>query len=135
MPVRGKDRSRWLNFGVLVIPAMVLTTGLFLLCLRLGWAKQATWPLIIWINALMAMPLIIQPLRARALAAHQQYQRLTLVLGMSTVGAVRLIYWPLLRPVVLWALALAAVLSLGDMGVAALACRLFNGRYWGQRPG
>lgn len=120
MPVRGKDRSRWLNFGVLVIPAMVLTTGLFLLCLRLGWAKQATWPLIIWINALMAMPLIIQPLRARALAAQQQYQRLTRVLGLSTVTAVRLIYWPLLRPVVLWALALAAVLSLGDMGVAAL---------------
>lgn len=120
MPSRQPDRSRWLNFGVLVIPAMVLTTGLFLLCLRLGWAQIATWPLIVWINALMAMPLIIQPLRARALAAHQQYQRLTRVLGLSNRTAIRLIYWPLMRPVLGWALALAAVLSLGDMGVAAL---------------
>ncbi|GGX39420.1 ABC transporter permease subunit [Saccharospirillum salsuginis] len=113
-------RSRWLDFGVLVIPAMVLTTGLFLLCLRLGWAREATWPLIIWVNALMAMPLILQPLKARIQAAHSQYHRLTRVLGMRTWPVLRLVYWPLVRPVMLWALALSAVLSLGDMGVAAL---------------
>ncbi|MHA7879000.1 MAG: ABC transporter permease subunit [Saccharospirillum sp.] len=118
--IAGHSRARWLNFGVLVIPAMVLTTGLFLLCLRLGWARQATWPLIIWINALMAMPLIVQPLTARTQAARAQYQRLTRVLGFSTGQALRWVYWPLLRPVLIWALALAAVLSLGDMGVAAL---------------
>lgn len=116
--------TRWLNFGVLVIPAMVLTTGLFLLCLRLGWARQATWPLIIWINALMAMPLILQPLKVRAQAAHGQYQRLTRVLGMPVVASLRLVYWPLLRPAVYWALALSGVLSLGDMGVAALVGHL-----------
>ncbi|WP_108125097.1 ABC transporter permease subunit [Saccharospirillum mangrovi] len=120
LPSDKPERSRWLNFGVLIIPTMVLTTGLFLLCLRLGWASRATWPLIIWINALMAMPLIIQPLRARALAAQQQYRRLTRVLGLTTWTALRLVYWPLLQPVVVWALALSAVLSLGDMGVAAL---------------
>lgn len=112
--------ARWLNFGVLVIPAMVMTTGLFLLCLRLGWARQATWPLVIWINALMAMPLIVQPLTARSQVARAQYQRLIRVLGFSVFQAIRWVYWPLLRPVLIWALALAAVLSLGDMGVAAL---------------
>lgn len=122
----GRDTalSRWLNFGVLVIPAMVLTTGLFLLCLRLGWARQATWPLIIWINALMAMPLILQPLQSRALAARSQYQRLTRVLGMPMLASLRLVYWPLLRPAIYWALGLSAVLSLGDLGVAALVGHL-----------
>lgn len=115
-----KWSSRWLDFGVLMIPAMVLTTGLFLLCLRLGWAREATWPLIIWMNALMAMPLILQPLKARIGAAYGQYHRLTRVLGMRRGAVLRLVYWPLIRPVLLWALALSAVLSLGDMGVAAL---------------
>lgn len=119
-----RRRSLWLDFGVLVMPAMVLTTGLFLLCLRLGWARQSTWPLIIWINALMAMPLILQPIKARTAAARNQYQRLTRVLGLSRWGAVRFVYWPVLWPVLIWALALSAVLSLGDMGVAALVGQL-----------
>jgi thiamine transport system permease protein len=119
-----RRRSLWLDFGVLVMPAMVLTTGLFLLCLRLGWARQATWPLIIWINALMAMPLILQPVKARMAAARNQYQRLTRVLGLTRWGLVRFVYWPVLWPVLVWALALSAVLSLGDMGVAALVGQL-----------
>lgn len=119
-----RRRSVWLDFGVLVMPAMVLTTGLFLLCLRLGWARQATWPLIIWINALMAMPLILQPIKARTASARNQYQRLTRVLGLTRWAALRFIYWPVLWPVLVWALALSAVLSLGDMGVAALVGQL-----------
>lgn len=119
-----RRRSLWLDFGVLVMPAMVLTTGLFLLCLRLGWARQATWPLIIWINALMAMPLILQPIKARMAAARNQYQRLTRVLGLSRWAVLRFVYWPVLWPVLIWALALSAVLSLGDMGVAALVGQL-----------
>ncbi len=117
---RSGRHAHWLDFGVLVIPAMVLTTGLFLLCLRLGWAREATWPLIIWVNALMAMPLIVQPLKARIRTAHAQYHRLVRTLGMPWHTVIQLVYWPLVRSVLLWALALSAVLSLGDMGVAAL---------------
>jgi thiamine transport system permease protein len=111
---------RFLDFGLLVMPIMVITTGLFLLALRLNIAFKITGLLIIWLNGLMAMPLIVSPLASRVKVFRARYDHLALSLDMSSWAQFRLIYWPALRATLPWCLTLAIVLSVGDLGIAAL---------------
>lgn len=112
--------ARFLDFGLLILPMMVITTGLFLVALRYGIAFKVTFVLIVWLNALMAMPLILNPIQQRIRRARQKYDRLVSVLHMNAWQRWRIVYWPAVAPVFPWAFALSLVLSLGDLGVAAL---------------
>lgn len=112
--------TRMLDFGLLVLPTMVITTGLFLLSLRFGIAFKITHGLIIWLNGLMAMPLILSPLKARVEVYRAQYSRLIAVLNMTPWQSFRFIYWPAIRSILPWAVSLSMVLSVGDLGVAVL---------------
>lgn len=112
--------NQLLDFGVLVLPTMVITTGLFLVALRAGIAFQVTWLFIIWMNALMALPIISSPVHSKISAVHARYHQQVTVIGMSRLASLRYIYWPHLRPVLGWVMMLSMVLSVGDLGVAAL---------------
>ncbi|EAR10170.1 ABC transporter permease subunit [Reinekea blandensis] len=112
--------TRFLDFGLLVLPMMVITTGLLLLTLKLHIAFKMTFFLIIWLNALMAMPLIITPLQSRIQLYHRRYQPLAESLGMPARTRLGLIYLPAVLPLLPWAMVLSMVLSIGDLGVAAL---------------
>lgn len=112
--------SRFLDFGLLVLPMMVITTGLFLLALRFGMAFKITYGLIIWLNGLMAMPLILGPMQSRIASYRAQYQRLFASLDFSLWAQLRWVYFPAVVHVLPWSITLAIVLSLGDLGVAAL---------------
>ena len=115
--------GRWrqfLDFGLLVLPIMVIATGLFLLALRLQVAFKITTMLIIWLNGLMAMPLILGPLSSRVRSYRSYYQRLAATLTLNQWQQLRFIYLPAVLPSLPWCLMFAMVLSVGDLGVAAL---------------
>lgn len=117
---RGGRLTRFLDFGLLVLPIMVISTGLLLLALRLQIAFKVTYILIIWLNALMAMPLILAPLQTQIRLFHDRYERLSASLGLSARDRFRLLVLPAVAPLLPWAIVLSMVLSIGDLGVAAL---------------
>ncbi len=111
---------RILDFGLLVMPIMVVTTGLFLLALKFELAFKLTELLIVLINGLMAMPILVFPLQSRITVFRSRYERVAMVLGMDQMTQWQYIYWPALKTILPWSFALSAVLSIGDMGIAAL---------------
>jgi len=110
------------NIGaiILVVPALVLGTGLFLL-LRpyVDVFSIAAW-LVILVNALMALPYLLRVLNQPIQDSFASYDKLAISLGLSRLQRLRIIEWPLLRKPVAMGLGLACVLSLGDLSVIAL---------------
>lgn len=108
------------DYGLLMLPVMVVITGLFLLTLKAGIAFQITELMIVWVNGLMAMPLLTPQLRNRLDVYRSRYQPLSDSLGFSPAAQFRFIFWPAVRGILPWCLALSMVLSFGDLGVAAM---------------
>jgi thiamine transport system permease protein len=110
------------NIGsiILVVPALVLGTGLFLL-LRpyLDVFSIAPW-LVILVNALMSLPYLLRVLSQPIQDSFAAYDKLAVSLGLSRLQRLRLIEWPLLRKPIAMGLGLACVLSLGDLSVITL---------------
>src|SRR3546814_18383513 len=77
-------------------------------------------PLVILVNALMALPFVVRFLGGPMMEEAQRHDRLCRSLGIAGWQRLRLIEWPGLRRPVALALAVAATLSLGDLGVIAL---------------
>ncbi|WP_043157326.1 thiamine/thiamine pyrophosphate ABC transporter permease [Aeromonas diversa] len=105
---------------ILMLPAVVMSTGLFILFMP--WVDVfaiAPW-LVILVNALMALPYVIRTLSGPMQLVARQYDRLGDSLGVLGWSRLRLIEWPLLRRPMALALALAMTLSLGDLGAIAL---------------
>ncbi|TXR53003.1 ABC transporter permease subunit [Reinekea thalattae] len=109
-----------LDYGLNILPVMVITTGLFLLVLKLGIAFKVTHLLIIWVNALMTMPLLVPMLRNRVNVYQQRYAVIATAIGMPLATQFKYIYWPAIRGQIPWSVALAMVLSVGDLGVSAM---------------
>ncbi|MDX5299073.1 MAG: thiamine/thiamine pyrophosphate ABC transporter permease, partial [Gammaproteobacteria bacterium] len=105
---------------VLIVPALVLGTGLFVL-LRptLGSTLQGLG-LVVFINSLMALPFALQVLRGPLNALDAPSQRLADMLGMRGWYRWRWLVWPRLRHPIWLAWAYAQCLSLGDFSVIAL---------------
>ncbi len=104
----------------LVVPPVVIAAGWFLIAHRLGVARSVTPLLVVLLNAMMAIPYAASVLMPAVRATAERYDRLSASLGLS--GMVR--FWridlPLLaRPMTL-ALGLAALVSLGDLGIIAI---------------
>ena len=76
-------------------------------------------PLIILVNALMALPFVLRQVEPPLILSAERYGRLAESLGISGVWQMKLVDWPQLRRPLLAALAVATALSLGDLGVAA----------------
>lgn len=104
----------------LMVPPLVLGTGLFLLFRpSLGSTSQGLI-LVTLINAMMALPFVLQmlkgPLASLDIASRQQADQLSL-LGWYRW---RWLHWPRLRKPLALAMAYGTGLSLGDFGVIAL---------------
>jgi len=105
---------------ILVVPPFVLATGLFVLLRQVADVFALGMPLVILVNALMALPFVVRFLGGPMMEEAQRHDRLCQSLGITGWQRLRLIEWPGLRRPVALALAVAATLSLGDLGVIAL---------------
>ncbi len=118
-----KSSSRLLEtagYLPLIIPPLVLATGLFLLLRpRLGIASEGLM-LVALINAMMALPFVMQLLRGPLRNLDPASARLADQLGIRGWYRWRWLHWPRLRRPLALGLAYGTGLSLGDFGVIAL---------------
>ncbi|MGU5815625.1 thiamine/thiamine pyrophosphate ABC transporter permease [Aeromonas hydrophila] len=125
--LRVRDRKRraaalWEASGsvILMIPAVVLSTGLFILFMPFADVFALGPWLVVLVNALMALPYVLRTLSAPMQLVVRQYDRLADSLGVRGLHRLRLVEWPLLRRPLAQAAALSMILSLGDLGVIAM---------------
>jgi thiamine transport system permease protein len=104
----------------LVVPPIVIGAGWFILLRRTGGVFAAAPFMVAAVNAIMAMPFAMRVLKPAHDSAAARHDRLAAQLGISGWNRLRLIDWPALRRPLGTALAFAAALSLGDLGVIAL---------------
>ncbi|WP_421292290.1 thiamine/thiamine pyrophosphate ABC transporter permease [Aeromonas taiwanensis] len=125
--LRVRDRKRraaalWEASGsmILMIPAVVLSTGLFILFMPFTDVFSLGPWLVVLVNALMALPYVLRTLNAPMQLVVRQYDRLADSLGVRGLHRLRLVEWPLLRRPLALAMALSMILSLGDLGAIAM---------------
>ena len=114
------NKLEYLGGMILILPSLVMATGLFLLLRNLGIAAfdQAYW-VVVWVNAVMALPFVLRVVLPTFYQQEKRYRKLYQSLGIR--GWARLkIEWPMVRNSVAQATAYALLLSLGDMSVIAL---------------
>ncbi len=104
----------------LIVPPAVLATGWFIAASRAGLAFSAAPFLVISMNALMALPFALGTLSPSVQQAMAQHDRLCSSLGISGWRRLRLIDLPVLRRPLGLAMAMAFVLSLGDLTAITL---------------
>ncbi|WP_235075894.1 thiamine/thiamine pyrophosphate ABC transporter permease [Marinomonas profundimaris] len=104
---------------ILLVPGLVIATGLFLWLRDLGWGFQSSYWIVVWVNAVMALPFVLRALMPILYQQERRYRNLYVSLGVRSWSRWRL-EWPLIRASVAQAFGYALLLSLGDMGVIAL---------------
>ncbi|HWJ86949.1 MAG TPA: thiamine/thiamine pyrophosphate ABC transporter permease ThiP [Pelagibacterium sp.] len=108
-------------FAYLAVPAVVLSLGFFLLARLTGLPPLAVAPgVLILANALLALPFVFATLAPPLEALALRHERVIRTLGLSSLTQWRRIEWPLLGQPIGYALAIAFVFSLGDLGVISL---------------
>ncbi|MCD7060428.1 hypothetical protein [Pelagibacterium xiamenense] len=108
-------------FTYLAVPAVVLSLGFFLLARFIGVPTSAAAPVVLVIaNALLALPFAFATLNPPLEAIARRNKKLIRALGLSSTAQWRRIEWPLLGRPIGYALAVAFVFSLGDLGVISL---------------
>jgi len=104
---------------ILAVPPVALSAGLFVILRPVADPFALAIPLIILVNALMALPFALRQVEPPLTLSAERYGRLADSLGISGAWRLKLVDWPLLRRPFIAALAIATALSLGDLGVAA----------------
>lgn len=104
---------------ILMVPSLVMATGLFLLLRTFGLGVELGYYVVVWVNAVMALPFVLRVLLP---VLYQQERRYLLVYASLGIRGWQrfLLEWPLVRQAFGQACAYAIILSLGDMGVIAL---------------
>lgn len=105
---------------ILMIPAVVLSTGLFIMFMPFTDVFALGPWLVVLVNALMALPYVLRTLSTPMQLVVRQYDRLADSLGVRGLHRLRLVEWPLLRRPLAQAAALSMILSLGDLGAIAM---------------
>lgn len=122
-------RHRWpwsaalidaLGMMTLVVPALVLGTGLFLALRNWVDVMAINLYLVLLVNSVLGLPFMLRVLTTPYLQLAQQHDRLCSSLGVSGWYRLRHIEWPVLRPAMGLGLAIVAAFSVGDLGVVAL---------------
>jgi thiamine transport system permease protein len=103
----------------LVVPPLVIGTGLYVVLSRITDVFALGLLLVILVNGVMALPYVIRTLGPPMMRLAEQHDRLCASLGLAGWSRFRLVEWPLLRRPAGAALALAAALAVGDLGVIA----------------
>lgn len=105
---------------ILVVPSVVLGTGLFLMLRDHIDVFSSPFWLVLAVNTLMALPYVVKTLSQPAFQLSQQYQNLCNSLGIKGLNRLHLIDWRALRRPIARAVAVSFVLSTGDLGAIAL---------------
>ncbi|PSJ44297.1 thiamine/thiamine pyrophosphate ABC transporter, permease protein [Zobellella taiwanensis] len=105
---------------ILVLPAVVLSTGLFILLRTVTDVFILAPLLVVLVNALMAMPYGLRTLQLPMEHVARRYDRLCQGLDIHGLNRLRRVEWPLLRQPLGLTMALAMMLSLGDLSAIAL---------------
>lgn len=105
---------------ILVMPPLVLGTGLFLLLRPYADVFSLALLLVILINALLALPFVLRILDAPINQSTQYHDRLVQSLGIQGWSRFVWLDWPLLKPAAGLSFGIAASLSAGDLGAIAL---------------
>lgn len=105
---------------ILAMPGIVLATGFFLLLNRTSGLPAQPDGIVIFTNALMAIPYAMKVLESPMYDIAARYNRLCQSLDIRGLNRLRWIELAALRRPCAQALAFACVLSLGDFGVIAL---------------
>ncbi|MGH6761257.1 MAG: thiamine/thiamine pyrophosphate ABC transporter permease [Phyllobacterium sp.] len=125
-PQRGRPASlfeRMLGTGaglILVVPPIIIGAGWFILLRNFADPFHFAAPMVIAVNAAMAMPFAVRVLRPAYDTAAARHNRLCEQLGISGWNRFRLIDWPAMSKAFGIAFAFAMALSLGDLGTIAL---------------
>lgn len=105
---------------VLLVPPVVIGTGWFLALRPFGDAARFAPTIVVFINAMMALPFVMRVIQP-AFAAHRgRTARLAASLGIIGLSRYRRIDLPVLWPALVTAASFAMALSLGDLGAVAL---------------
>lgn len=108
-------------FTYLAVPAVVLSLGFFLLARQLGLPPSNAAPFVLVIaNALLALPFVFAAIAPPLEALSARHEKLIRSLGLSSFAQWRRIEWPLMGRPIGYALAVAFVFSLGDLGIISL---------------
>jgi thiamine transport system permease protein len=121
--LKHEQAGQWLQLSgnvILVLPPLVLGTGLFLLLRPFADVFSIALVLVIIINSLMALPFILRILEGPVLMSANKQDKLLQSLGIQGVNRWVLIDWPTLRKPIGLSLAIAATLSAGDLTAIAL---------------
>ncbi|ATW34689.1 thiamine/thiamine pyrophosphate ABC transporter permease ThiP [Candidatus Williamhamiltonella defendens] len=105
---------------ILVIPSIVLATGIFLLLQDNTGLPESPYGLIILTNALMAMPYTLKVLENPMQDLAERYHQLCLSLNVIGMRRLRWIELLALKHPLAQSLAFACVLSMGDFGIVAV---------------
>ncbi|PLR24582.1 MULTISPECIES: thiamine/thiamine pyrophosphate ABC transporter permease ThiP [Pantoea] len=105
---------------ILAMPGIVLASGFFLLFNATVGLPQRADGLVIFTNALIAIPYAMKVLENPMRDINARYSQLCASLGISGFNRLRLIELRALKRPIAQALAFACVLSIGDFGVVAL---------------
>lgn len=108
------------GLAILVVPPVVLGTGLFLLLRPYADVFSVALILVILVNALMGLPFVLRILSVPAMQCAARHDRLCVSLGIFGLRRLRLVEWPQLRKPLGLAAAIATTLSAGDLTVIAL---------------
>ena len=119
----GQDKQQWLLETLanhsLILPAMVVSVGLYVWLLTQGRLERWGWFFIVLINTLILVPFALQQLKPRLFQFDDQYQRLTQQLKLNS-----LTYWQVLLP---WlkrdlqaAFVLTLLLAMGDVAIFSI---------------
>ncbi len=115
--------ERSLDLGsslILVVPPIVLGAGWFIFLRDWGNPFSFAAPMVVGVNAAMAMPFAVRLLRPAWDNSAYRHNRLCAQLGLKGWARIRLIDWPVMRRSIAVAFAFAMALSLGDLGTIAL---------------
>lgn len=119
-----RDRtSQWVQMAgniILVLPPLVLGTGLFLLLRPWADVFSIALVLVVMINSLMALPFVLRILEGPMMSIASTQDKLTRSLGIQGWNRWRYIDWPQIRKPLALSLALSATLSAGDLSAIAL---------------
>ena len=105
---------------ILVMPPLVLGTGLFLLLRPYADVFSLALLLVILINALLALPFVLRILDAPINQGAQTHDRLVQSLGVRGWSRFIWLDWPTIKPATGLSFGIAASLSAGDLGAIAL---------------
>ena len=105
---------------ILAMPGIVLATGFFLLLNNTIGLPESADGIVIFTNALMAVPYALKVLETPMRDITARYSILCESLGLSGFNRLRVIELRALKRPLAQALAFACVLSIGDFGVVAL---------------